>query len=72
MDLAKSYSFKSKDNVHVQISETPERESVKLYLTTAEGNMVSASLDKEMFDAFFDLRYKVEVNTPAEKEEVKV
>ena len=71
MELVRGYSLVSEDGVNIQVSETPGRESVLLILAKA-GATATASLNKEMFDALFDLKYKVEVNTPAEKEEVKV
>ena len=71
MELVRGYSLVSEDDVNIQVLETPERESVFLILTKA-GVTAKASLNKEMFEALFDLKYKVEVHTPAEKEEVKV
>lgn len=70
MELAKSYSFISVDGVNVRVEETPGREVVILSLCR-DGKMETAAINKEMFDLFFDLRYKMEVRhtKTAEKED---
>jgi hypothetical protein len=70
MELVTGYSFTSEDGVSVRIEETPERERVVLSLIR-EGKAETASLNREMFNAFMDLKYKLTVNlAKAEKEEV--
>lgn len=70
MELVKGFSFTSEDGVSVRIEETPERERAVLSLSR-EGKVETASLNKEMFTAFMELKYKMEVNdrVRAEKEE---
>jgi hypothetical protein len=68
MELAKSYSLISEDGVCVCVSETMEQERVVLSLTR-KGITETASLNEEMFDALFDLKYKMEVHGKTEKEE---
>jgi len=68
MELAKSYSLMSEEGIEIRVAETPNREGVILSVSDKVGVVVSASLNKEMFDALFDLKYKMEVHRKAEKE----
>ena len=61
MDLIKGFSFVSEDGVHVRIEETPEHESIVLSLFR-EGKTETARLDKDMFEAIADLKYKITLN----------
>jgi hypothetical protein len=67
VELVKGYSLVSEDGVYIRVEETPERERVILSLFR-DGKTETASLNKEMFDALFDLKYKMEVHGKAEKE----
>ena len=69
MELVRGYSLVSEDGVRVAVEETQARESVILSMTDLAGSRREASLNKEMFDALFDLKYKMEVKRKAEKEE---
>jgi hypothetical protein len=68
MDMVKGFSFMSEDGVIVRIEETPERERVILSMSRA-GKVETASLDKDMFEAFMDLHYHLTVHSKKMKEE---
>jgi hypothetical protein len=68
MELVKAYSLTSEDGVNIQVSDTPDRESVILILVK-EGVSITASLNKEMFETLFDLKYKMDVHGKTRKEE---
>ena len=69
MELIKGFSFMSEDGCSVRLEETPERERIVLSLFR-QGKTETASLNKDMFDALMDLRYKLDVNrAKAEKDD---
>lgn len=70
--LTVGYSFVSEDGVFVRVEETPERERVILSLFR-NSKTETASINKDMFDALMELRYKIDIRYPvkegAEKKE---
>lgn len=68
-NVDRAYTLTSEDGVFVQVSETPEREEVVLSLSRV-GHLETARLTKAQFDALVDLRYRVELTEPKEKEPV--
>jgi len=67
MELVKGYSLVSEDGVYIRVEETPEQKRIILSLSR-DGKTETASLNKEMFDALFDLKYKMEVHYELKEE----
>ncbi len=66
--ISTSYSMMSEDGVSIRIEETIDGKSVVLSLVR-EGRVETASLNKDQFEAFFDLKYKFNLIKSEEKEE---
>lgn len=68
-NVTRGYTLTSADGVFVRIEETIEREEVVLSLSRA-GHLETARLTKTQFDALVDLKYRIELHDPKDKEPV--
>jgi hypothetical protein len=72
--IIKGFTIRGADGNDLRISETVERDQVVISIQQNDdkARMATVRLDKEQFEAFFDIRYSIEIKNTikhGEKEE---
>jgi len=69
--IIKGFTIRGADGNDLRISETVERDQVVISIQQNDdkARMATVRLDKEQFEAFFDLRYEIGIKNPIKPEE---
>jgi len=69
--VAKSFTIRGADGNDLRISETVEREEIVISIQQNDdkGRLATVRLNKEQFNAFFDIRYSIDIKNPIEVKE---
>ena len=69
--ITKGFTIRGADGNDLRISETVERDQVVISIQQNDdkARMATVRLDKEQFEAFFDLRYEIGIKNPIKPEE---
>jgi len=69
--ITKGFTIRGADGNDLRISETVERDQVVISIQQNDdkAKLATVRLDKEQFNAFFDIRYEIGIKHPIESEE---
>jgi len=69
--VVKGFTIRGVDGNDLRISETVERDQVAISIQQNDdkGRLATVRLDKEQFEAFFDIKYGIDIKGPVEEKE---